>query len=298
MTWSVLIAVAGAFTLALGSALQERDAVRAPGRQVARAGFLLHLLRQPRWLVGSGAAVLGSVLHLVALSGAPLTIIQPIGVTGLLFAIVLSALFNHQRVSAWQITAGAFVMVGLVGVLWLFPHGSDTPAMGVATALVLAGASLGFGLAVYLTADWIPSGARALLLALVGGAAMGTTSGLARVIAANVLDDWTALVGWLTPLAVLTAVFGALLMQNAYRTGHFAAAYATLLITDPVVGVAIGAFLLGEGTPETATAQVGAAAFAAFAIAGTIALARTRHRNPEAAGVAGRAPKDARTRTR
>ncbi len=59
MLLSVLIAVAGAFTLALGSALQERDAVRAPGRQVARAGFLLHLLRQLRWLIGSGAAVLG-----------------------------------------------------------------------------------------------------------------------------------------------------------------------------------------------------------------------------------------------
>ncbi|WP_198659296.1 DMT family transporter [Nocardiopsis sp. FIRDI 009] len=297
MTWFALIAVAGAFILALGSALQERDAVRAPGRQVARAGFLLHLLRQPRWLVGSGAAVLGAALHLVALSGAPLTIIQPIGVTGLLFAIVLSALFNHQRVSTWQITAGAAVMVGLGGLLWLFPHGADTPVMGIGTALPLAGASLGCGLAVYLTAHRIPSGARALLLALVGGAAMGTTSGLARVIAANVPDDWTTLFGWLTPLAVLTAVFGALLMQNAYRTGHFAAAYATLLITDPVVGVAIGAFLLGEGTPETVAEQAGAAAFAALAIAGTIALARTRHRNPEAAGSGGLVPDNARTPT-
>ncbi|MEV2275236.1 DMT family transporter [Nocardiopsis sp. NPDC049922] len=298
MVWSVLIAVAGAFTLALGSALQERDAVRAPGEKVARAGFLLHLLRQPRWLVGSGAAILGASLHLVALSGAPLTIIQPIGVTGLLFAIVLSALFNHQRVSAWQVTAGVAVMVGLVGLLWLFPHGTETPVMRVGTALALAGATLGLGLAVYLTAHWTPSGARALLLALAGGAAMGTTSGLARVIAANTVDDWTNLFGWLTPLAVLTAVFGALLMQNAYRTGHFAAAYATLLITDPVVGVGIGAFLLGEGVPETTAAQAAAAAFAALAIAGTIALARTRHRNPEAREAGGPAPSDARTRTR
>ncbi|MFI6574997.1 DMT family transporter [Nocardiopsis sp. NPDC050513] len=298
MLWSVLIAVAGAFTLALGSALQERDAVRAPGKKVARAGFLLHLLRQPRWLIGSGAAVLGACLHLVALSGAPLTIIQPIGVTGLLFAIVLSTLFNHQRVSAWQVTAGVAVMAGLVGLLWLFPHGAETPVMRVGTALTLAGAALGLGLAVYLTAHWTPSGARALLLALAGGAAMGTTSGLARVIAANTVGDWTDLFGWLTPLAVLTAVFGALLMQNAYRTGHFAAAYATLLITDPVVGVGIGALLLGEGVPETTAAQAAAAGFAALAIAGTIALARTRHRNPEALEAGGPVRSGARTRTR
>ncbi|RCV47298.1 DMT family transporter, partial [Marinitenerispora sediminis] len=99
---SVLLALAGAFCLALGSALQERDAVRAPGHQIARAGFLLHLLRRPRWVLGTLAAATGVVLHLVALSGAPLTIIQPIGVTGLLFAIVLSAVFNRRRVRAGE----------------------------------------------------------------------------------------------------------------------------------------------------------------------------------------------------
>ncbi|WP_028648787.1 DMT family transporter [Nocardiopsis sp. CNT312] len=294
MLWSILTAVAGAFVLALGSALQERDAVRAPGEQVARAGVLLHLVRRPRWLIGSGTAVLGSVLHLVALSGAPLTIIQPIGVTGLLFAIVLSSLFNRQSVSAWQVTAGVAVMVGLGGMLWLFPHGSQAPVMATGTALLLAGGALGFGALVHFTAHRTPSGVRALLLALSAGAAMGTTSGLARVIAAGVAHDWASLITWLLPLAVATAVFGALLMQNAYRTGHFAAAYAALLITDPVVGVGIGISLLGEGVPGTPTTQAAAAVFAAAAIAGTIALARTRHRNPEAQGAPCSAPETTR----
>ncbi|WP_017589381.1 DMT family transporter [Nocardiopsis ganjiahuensis] len=284
MLWSVLLAVAGAFTLALGSALQERDAVRAPGRQVARAGFLVHLLRQPRWLLGTGAAVLGASLHLIALSGAPLTVIQPIGVTGLLFAIVLSALFNRQRVRISQIMAGIAVMIGLAGVLTTFPHGTDTPVMSTGTALWLSGGVVAAGAAVYLTAHWMPSGIRALLLAAAGGAALGTTSGLARVITSNALEDPVRLFSWLTVLAGATALFGALLLQNAYRTGHFAAAYATLLIADPVVGVGIGALLLGEGVPDTPIEQVGAALFALLATAGTVALARSRHRNPEAAG--------------
>ncbi|GAA0981599.1 DMT family transporter [Nocardiopsis tropica] len=298
MFWPVLIAVTGAFSLALGSALQERDAVRAPGRQVARAGFLLHLLRQPRWLIGSAAAVLGSSLHLIALSGAPLTVIQPLGVIGLLFAIVLSAVFNRQRVGMSQVVAGVAVMVGLTGVLLLFPHGSDVPVLPTSTALVLAGTAVGAGLLVYLTAHWMKSGVRALLLALAGGAALGTTSGLARVVTANAVDDWTRLVSWLTLLAVVTAVFGALLMQNAYRTGHFSAAYATLLITDPVVGVAIGAVLLGEGAPETPVARIGALAFSVLAIAGTIALAQARHRNPEAPDGRRHSGTTVRTRTR
>ncbi|WP_201294608.1 MULTISPECIES: DMT family transporter [unclassified Nocardiopsis] len=278
----VLLAVAGAFILALGSALQERDAVRAPGHQVARAGFLLHLLRQPRWMAGSTAAVLGSVLHLLALSGAPLTIIQPIGVTGLLFAIALSAAFNRRRVAPSQAVAGSAVMVGLVGVLSLFPHAAATPAMSAGAALALAGAVLGAGAAVHFTAHCVPSATRAILLALAGGAAMGTTSGLARVVTANAFTDWTGVFGLLTALALATGVFGALLMQNAYRTGHFSAAYATLLITDPVVGVAIGALILGEGAPGTAPAQLAALAFTGLAVAGTVALAQARHRNPEA----------------
>lgn len=282
MIWSVSIAVAGAFSLAFGSAMQERDAVRAPGGRVARAGFLLHLLRQPRWLLGSGVAVLGATLHLIALSGAPLTIIQPIGVTGLLFAIVLSALFNRQRVRPSQILAGTAVMVGLVGVLWLFPHGGRIPVMSTGTALWLAGIVIGSGALVYVTAQWIPSNARALALALAGGAALGTTSGLARVVTANTMADPIHLFSWLTLLAVVTAVFGALLLQNAYRTGHFAAAYATLLIADPVVGVGIGVLLLGEGVPDTPTTATAAAIFAVLAVLGTVILARSRHRNPEA----------------
>lgn len=297
MLWPVLIAVAGAFTLALGSALQERDAVRAPGRQVARAGFLLHLLRQPRWLIGTGAAVLGSCLHLIALSKAPLTIIQPIGVTRLLFAIVLSAVFNRQRVRVSQILAGVAVMIGLAGVLMMFPHGTDTPVMPTETALWLAGGMAATGAAVYLTAQWMPSGMRALLLAAAGGAALGTTSGLARVITANALEDPIHLFSWLTVLAGVTAIFGALLLQNAYRTGHFAAAYATLLIADPVVGVGIGALLLGEGVPDTPIEQVGAVLFAFLAFVGTVALARSRHRNPEAAGDRSATGAAARSRT-
>ncbi|WP_067604777.1 DMT family transporter [Nocardiopsis listeri] len=282
MLWSVLIAVTGAFSLAFGSAMQERDAVRAPGGRVARAGFLLHLLRQPRWLLGSGAAVLGATLHLIALSGAPLTIIQPIGVTGLLFAIVLSALFNRQRVRLSQILAGTAVMVGLVGVLWLFPHGGQAPVMSTVTALWLSGVVIGSGALVYVTAQWMPSNARALALALAGGAALGTTSGLARVVSANTMADPIHLFSWLTVLAVVTAVFGALLLQNAYRTGHFAAAYATLLIADPVVGVGIGVLLLEEGVPDTPLTATAAAIFAVLAVLGTVVLARSRHRNPEA----------------
>nr|WP_255430054.1 DMT family transporter [Streptomonospora sp. PA3] len=275
--------MAGAFCMALGSALQERDAVRAPGRSVAPVGFLVHLARRPRWVLGTVGAGAGVALHLVALSGAPLTIIQPIGVTGLLFAIILSALFNRRRVRAGQIVAGAAVMIGLAGLLLLFPHTARTPQMSAGVGLALTGSVVGLGLAVYVAAHWVRPAPRVLLLAAVGGAALGTTSALARVVAANAATDASAVFTWLTPLCLGAAVFGGLFQQNAYRTGHFAAAYATLLVVDPITGAGIGALLLGEGLPATPASQALATAAALLAIGGTVALALARNRNPEAA---------------
>ncbi|TDQ49295.1 DMT family transporter [Actinorugispora endophytica] len=282
MVWAIVIALTGAFCLALGSALQERDAVRAPGGSVARFGFLMHLVRSPRWLAGTLAAGAGVSLHLVALSGAPLTIIQPLGVTGLLFAIVLSAVFNHRRVRVSQLLAGLAVMVGLAGVLLLFPHTSDDPVLPTSTALLLVGGVAAVGTAGYLAAHWVPAGPRAVLLATLGGAALGTTSALARVVASDTASNPMAVLTWLTPLAVAIAVFGGLLQQNAYRTGHFTAAYATLLVVDPVAGAGIGALVLGEGLPRTPLDQLLATCAALLAITGTAVLARARNRNPEA----------------
>jgi drug/metabolite transporter (DMT)-like permease len=282
MMWPVLLALAGAFCLALGSALQERDAVRAPGGSVARLGLLLHLARRPRWILGTAAAGAGVALHLVALSGAPLTIVQPIGVSGLLFAIVLSAVFTRRRVRIGQVAAGAAVMVGLLGVVSLFPHTSAPPHLPLGTALVLAGVVAAAGTAAHVAAPLLPAGPRAVLLAVMGGAALGTTSALARVVAAGAARDPAAVLSWLTVLAVAVALFGGLLQQNAYRTGHFAAAYATLLIADPLTGAGIGALLLGEDLPADPAAQVMAAGAALLAIAGTAVLARARDRNPEA----------------
>lgn len=279
----VLIALAGAFFMALGSALQERDAVRAPGRRVARFGLLLHLVQRPRWIFGTLAAGAGVALHLIALSGAPLTIIQPIGVTGLLFAIVLSMAFTRRRVRPGQIAAGVAVMAGLTGVLLLFPHTSTPPRMTVLTALLLAGCVFALGIAGLASARHLSAGARGVALAAIGGAALGTTSAIARVVAAGAVADPMSVVGWLPLIAAAVALFGGLMMQNAYRTGHFAAAYAILLVADPVVGAGLGALLLGEGLPSSPGEQALAALSAAVAAAGIAVLARSKNQNPEAA---------------
>lgn len=276
----VLLAALGAFFITLGSVQQEREAVHAPGEPVARAGFLMHLLRRPRWVIGSALVLLGTGLHVLALSGAPLTVVQPIGVSGLVFGIILIALRNGRRVHLGEIVAGVGVTGGLAMLVLSFPHDADPPVMGLETAAWLCGAVTLFGVLVHLTARWLPASPRALLLALAAGLAVGTTSALIRVLAHGAMESPLALLSWLVPMAAAVGAFGALLLQNAYRTGHFAAAYATLLLSDPVAGAGIGVVVLGEPLPQDPVAQVLALIGGAVAVLGTVALSRARYRNP------------------
>lgn len=275
--WFVGLALLGALGRAAGSALQERDAVLAPGRSVARLGLLLHLARRPRWIAGMAIAGGGMVLHLVALSGAPLAVIQPIGVSGVVFAVAFAALFNRRRVTRRELAAAATVMVGLaMFVLVLIDEpvtptlNPDAAAVGMIVALLVVG-MIAFGLA-----RRTPPKLRVLLLAGPAGMALGVGAGFVRLVGHDLASGPSALLGWLPIVAVGSLVLCGLLLQNAFRTGLFAAAYSAFLLCDAATGVAVGALLLGEPLPSEAGSQMAAVAAAACAIAGTVALAMVR----------------------
>ncbi|QVQ52743.1 DMT family transporter [Spiractinospora alimapuensis] len=275
--WFVGLAFIGAICRALGAALQERDAVRAPGGTVARLGLLLHLARRPRWLAGIAVAGAGMALHLLALGGAPLAVIQPIGVSGVVFAVVFAALFNRRRVSGRELAASATVLVGLVSFVLVLvdepvaPTLNPSAAVGVVAGLVVVGLTA-FGLA-----PRTPPKVRVLILAGPAGMALGVAAGFVRLVGHDLASGPSALLGWLPVVALGSLLLCGLLLQNAFRTGRFAAAYAAFLLCDAATGVAVGALLLGEPLPSGLLGQVGAAAAAVCAIAGTVALAAVRH---------------------
>jgi hypothetical protein len=63
-----------------------------------------------------------------------------------------------------------------------------------------------------------------------------------------------------------------LLMQNAFHAGPFAASQSTLILVNPFVSVALGAYLFGESFPHGAgTVVAGVASILTFA-AGAVGL--------------------------
>ena len=250
MPYAVIAALAGAFCFALAAALQHREALGVSDCGVASLGLFLRLGRRPLWLAGVACDLLSMTLHVLALSMATLAVVQPLGVTGIVFAIPLAALLRKQRIRRLDIAAVVIVVAGLIALLRSLPTSPNvqTPsawfivAATATTALLVAGMTI--------AAHFLPGRPRAILLALGAGTAFGFTAVLVRtlILLAKQPGSGPTVVAASLCIAAI-GPGGYLLLQSAYRSGHFAASLATSTVMNPLVAVLAGSVLLRETLP-------------------------------------------------
>jgi len=272
----VLAALAGAFCYAVAAALQHHEAARATTRGLADPRLLWQLAHRPLWLAGIAATGVGASLHLLALSRGPLTLVQPLGVTGLLFAVPLAAALRHHRVQLRELMSALIVLAGLGALLGALPVGVGTGTVGeesVAVLLVTAGA---LAAAATAAARLVRGSLRSLFLAIGAGIAFGSTSALARVLMHIDSQPGAAEPMLLAGAGIaLLAPLGFLLTQSAYRAGGFAAALATITVVDPVVAVTGGVLLLHEPVPTSPGQTLAVSLGAVLITVGIAVLARS-----------------------
>ncbi|MBB6173595.1 drug/metabolite transporter (DMT)-like permease [Nocardiopsis mwathae] len=283
MTWAVIIAVVGALAIAAGAALQERAAVSAPFG-ISQLRLFRHLMRSRRWVLGLGLTGLGIGAHMLALVHAPLILVQPIQTTGLLFAVMLAAFFGKRRLTSAQIGGCLAVTVGLVALITALPMHAGNPVLTPTETALMPLVCVGGMLMCVLVARFGGASTRAWTFALAGGIGFAVTSALARFIGVGMLDNPMAAMRPLTVIAVVIGLCGGMIVQNAYRTGHFTLAYATLMISDPLSAAILGVVFFGEQLPadplHSAIAIIGAVVCAA----GVITLSRATHAKGRATG--------------
>lgn len=275
--WAIPAALLGAGCYALASALQQHEASRAtPSRSGLR--LLVQLVTRPRWLLGVAATAVGAGLHVLALKLGPLALIQPIGVTGLLFALPLGAALHGHRVIRRDLLAAAAVIAGLVGLLARVQVQAGEPTISEpATALLAAVTGVAAGVAT-LAGRLLSGAARGVALALGAGIAFGATSALVRVVAhrAGVIGAEQAIPAWTTLVLVATAFLGLSLSQSAYQVGSLASVLPALGVADPVVAAVVGELLLGEPVTFTVAGAAGALASVLVILAAMVQLARAQ----------------------
>ncbi len=273
---AVASALGSALAYSVATVVQHRVARQAPPGRGLHVGLIAHLVTRPLWLAGIVADVAALGLQIVALSQGELALVQPLLVSGLLFALPASVVLErrHPSLNEW---AWAAVLVGALSAFLISGHPSvghaltDTDRLAVLTA---AGAAV--TAAIIAAAHQLFPNHRAALLGLAAGVAFGLTAALLKQ-ATNLgtgPHPIQLIASW--PLYALFAIGAAalILSQAAYQSGPLAASLPPLTMADPLVAIALGVAVFDEDLSHSVAAlALQTASFAAMTVA-VVHLAR------------------------
>lgn len=283
----VLAALGGAAVYGTTGVLQQRAAHRVTGGPTDQSRFAKGLVRQPLWLLSTIGSVAGFGLQGLALGTGPVVLVQPLLVTGLLFAGVTGFVVRRQRVDWPFFGALLLTAAGLAAFLVVARPSAGRGSPGPAQIL-----PLGIALAVLLVACVLWSVMRAtgisrsLTMALAAGIDYGVTAAVAKLTIAAFSHGFVAgISSWSTWALVVLGPLGFVLNQNAFREGELASpAVAVITVTDPLVGIGVGMLWLHEAVASGAGAITGEV-LALVAMAGGVWL--VAHRTPQVAAADG-----------
>lgn len=277
---AILLGVIASGCFALGATFQH-DGIGNSADEGDSAmlnwGRIKSMLRDRRWLLGTVLIGLGAGMHLIGVNMAPVTVVQPVGILAVPFAVVLAARKNHTRPSRGMIVAIALAVVGIVGftVLSARSAASDTmlhmPSIWLAYFALWAVAALFAGLGLR-----GPVGMRCLAWACSGAIIYG----LATAMMKTTLENWHQGEGfglhfWLSAAGMIACyALGGVIIQQAYASGPAEIVVGCMTVVDPLVAVIFGVTVLGEGRNIDLLTAVGMALMAALAAAGVFFLSK------------------------
>src|SRR5262245_14291195 len=226
------------------------------------------------WLLGTAALLAGYCFQAAALDRGRLSIVQPLLVTTVIFALPLGYWLTQQHVGRREIAGAAVIIVGLA----LFAYFGDpasgkenAPGVQWALAIVAIGALCGVALSLGARGGPTPKAAGY-------GAASGMLFGLSAALTKPTLDYLHESVGtmlshWEPYALAVAGVLGFLLQQISLGTGRLAPSVATVSVANPVVSVVLGALLLDERLERPLWHVIVAFVGLGIALAGAVVIA-------------------------
>ncbi len=268
---AMIAALAAGACFAVGGVLQQREASTRPESESLSPRLLLELARNPAWLAGIGSTAGSFLFKAVALAFGPLSVVQPLIASELIFAIPVSVRHHGFRLHLREWGGIAAVTVGLgLGIYSAAPQqGNPLPSLlrwgeALGALAVLAAVSL-------LVATRLSGPLRASLYALAAVAVLAAQSALlAATVALFRQGIVTALTSWQPYAMGVVSIIGLTLVQSAYQAGPLAASMPVMDAGNPIVGIILGLVLFHETIATAPWHLAGAAAGVALLIGGII----------------------------
>ena len=226
---TTITALLAAALFGVSTALQHRSAGLVSDGSAGNerlGGFMARTLRHPFWIVGAIADIGGFALHALALHLGPLTVVQPLLVSSIVFAVIVRQLLERRWPRRSELAWAGALTLGLVLFLSIStPTGLVAqPADPVPAAVV--GVLIGFGVLGFFVGGRRCSGSAAAAL-------LGTATGLTYAALAGLLKEDTSLldhgvralaVSWSLYALIAVGAFSIVANQLAYKAGPLARA--------------------------------------------------------------------------
>jgi drug/metabolite transporter (DMT)-like permease len=243
----VVAGLALAFTTAILYAtavgLQALEARESPAEQHLRLSLLRRLITKPRWLIGTGLALLGWIAQVGALLLIPLTLVEPALAMSLVVLLGIGSRVLGERVGKREILSVSTMVAGIALLAWAAPPRATEHAGGagtiVAIGILAAIALVPYGLALLRRS--------AGLLIAIGAGAAYAIDGLATKFFSDDFSNeaWIGLVAWGVVMG-LAAGLATLSEMSALQRSPATQVAPIILALTTLVPVALAPVLAGE----------------------------------------------------
>ncbi len=286
MTQNIPLAVGlvliSSFCFALSAHLQHHAVDSHLGgnahrEQMSFRSFLV-AIRKPRWLVGLLLLGVSAVLQVTALFFGPLSVVQPLGLLAFPWSVLLAA----RATRTWVPPRTQLAVVVTVAATLAFTIVTGVHAAAESDLVmrkVIIGALIVYAVAALFAVLGArgPFAWRCLFWSSGGALFYGLEASMVKSIWEYVkTHSWpysAAIFGILVAL-IVGAIAAGWFMQQGYATGPSEIVVGSMTVTSPVVAVAFGILVLGEGVGITPGAAALMVVLGAIAIAGVVALTR------------------------
>lgn len=246
---TVLFAVLAAVSNATAVVLQRTAARTAPRSDAFSLRLMRHLLHRPVWLGGIAAVICAAVFQALALSLGSLSLVQPIVVSELPFALLIAGPVLRRRLPGYGWAAIAAVAGGLgLGLAAAAPSGEHVHVAAARWLAAVVAALAAMAVCVVAALPRPRGKARAALFATSAAVGYALTAALMKDAAVTFARQGAAafFTAWQAYGFVVMGAVSLFLLSNAMESGPLLASQPALTLGDALVSVTLGLVVYEE----------------------------------------------------
>jgi drug/metabolite transporter (DMT)-like permease len=279
MDWELLLgllaAIAAGVLFNLSIALQALDAREVPAKHSMRLSLMLRLVQRKRWLAASALGFLGWPLQILALQLAPIAVVQPALLVGLVVLLIAGARILKEKVGRHEIIAVLAIGIGVGGATLAAPEptGAEAGTAVVVTVFAILGAIT--VVPYLLVATGVVKRTPAVIAIIAAGVGYGFT-GLSTKFLGDAFDEgaWVLVFVWLA-LTGLIALLSEMEDMTALQMRPATYVAPITFVLEMLIPVCLAPILTEESWSDLPLLGIPLIVSILVVVFGTVVLARS-----------------------